>query len=744
MRTKLFIFFLSCLILIGSEASFAHHNAEKKIIFYLNSYDFTFHNFPYSEKAISETFPADQFIIDSDFMDSKRFEPKVIKENLKQRIVSKLAERKHYDLILCSDDNALMFILENYQTLFAGTPVVFWGLDNKNIARELEQNDNVFGVVENLFIKETIEMIHILQPEVKKIIALVDDTQTGIINQQLLEQAQTTTESITISCLQSNKFTLQELQDSIARLTPDCVLLKISSYNLKNVDLNIQEQLKLIYLPSPVPVYCPNTSDIGMGFLGGYLSSPYKQAIQACQMGSNILSDKPLGSEQIVFDLAGEKILDYQVLERYGLIQRKIPENTVLFNAPSDKMDIRKDLFFLIIGFLVLSLTLLGVNIILVISKRKLTSRLKTSMHNYKTLFRQSPIPNLLIDPDTGQITDANNAAILYYGYSYNEILDLNIRDINTLPDPDFKIKLQQAKKETIRNFTFKHKLKNGVIRDVQSFTGLLEQNDKSYLLSIVVDVTERLRIEKEVLIAKQKAEESDKLKTSFLANMSHEIRTPMNSILGFSDLLINEITDPEKQKMFLQLIHSNGQHLLNLINDIIDISRIEANQLNITFKKVNINQLMDELYLEFNNLKTKENRLFNLHKKSGSTTEININTDPIRLKQILINLLGNAFKFTKEGNIEFGYKLRPDGMVQFFVKDTGIGIPAEKHDTIFSAFEQLEDAYNRNHTGAGLGLPITKSLVEKLGGQIWLMSQPGEGSRFYFTLPLSDQKLNL
>ncbi|MBU8892767.1 MAG: response regulator [Bacteroidales bacterium] len=235
--------------------------------------------------------------------------------------------------------------------------------------------------------------------------------------------------------------------------------------------------------------------------------------------------------------------------------------------------------------------------------------------------------------------------------------------------------------------------------------------------------------------IAKNKAEESDRLKSAFLANMSHEIRTPMNAIIGFSNLINDEDIEKNHKAELANLIKKNSNSLLNLIDDIIDISKIEADQLDIKEKECSVNQIFNDLIMEFEDnilsndsitLKVGEEQLYN---------PLNIISDPYRLHQILKNLLGNAVKFTDKGIIEFGYRVSTD-TIQFFVKDTGIGVTPEQQDYIFSRFNKIEDNKQKIYRGAGLGLTITKNLVEIMGGKIWVESEINRGSTFNFTLP--------
>ncbi|MGE5382396.1 MAG: ATP-binding protein [Omnitrophica WOR_2 bacterium] len=247
-----------------------------------------------------------------------------------------------------------------------------------------------------------------------------------------------------------------------------------------------------------------------------------------------------------------------------------------------------------------------------------------------------------------------------------------------------------------------------------------------------------RLKAEETLQDAKSKAEESDRLKSLFLSNMSHEIRTPMNAIVGFAEMLQDSDLDREQKNRFLDVIIKSGDNLLRLINDIIDISKIEAGQLKLDYSDCLVNEMISDLetYFKQELIRLKKPHI-NLYIQLGHPeSDFALKTDCVRLKQILNNLIGNAIKFTDDGFIEFGYKLKA-GTIEFFVRDSGIGIATDKQTLIFERFGQVQEAISRNLAGTGLGLTISKNLVEMLGGEIRVDSIPGEGSTFFFTLPM-------
>jgi signal transduction histidine kinase len=244
--------------------------------------------------------------------------------------------------------------------------------------------------------------------------------------------------------------------------------------------------------------------------------------------------------------------------------------------------------------------------------------------------------------------------------------------------------------------------------------------------------------INRELEIAMEKAEESDRLKSAFLANMSHEIRTPMNGILGFTNLLKNSDLTIENQSRYLQIIEKSGQRMLNTLNDIIDISKIEAGHIEVFNSMVSINNILEELYIFFHEEAIAKGLELS-YKTELKESESRCFTDRQKLESILTNLIKNAIKYTEKGNIEYGCSAKKSGnreLLEFFVSDTGIGIPRERIGTIFNRFEQVETDNSSVYEGSGLGLSISKSYVEILGGSIAVSSEQGKGTIFRFSIP--------
>ncbi len=396
--------------------------------------------------------------------------------------------------------------------------------------------------------------------------------------------------------------------------------------------------------------------------------------------------------------------------------------------------------------------------------RKKAELALKESREKFMKIFDLAPVLISISNYNDGTYIDVNSYALIISGFTRDEVVGHKPVEIGWLKQED-RLKLVNMLYETgrIDKLELPFRTKQGDV-----FWGLINGeriviDNQDCILTITTDITERKKIEfllkeineeietqneeylqineellqtnEELQYAKEKAEESDRLKSAFLANMSHEIRTPMNGILGFTELLKEPHLTGEKRQQCISIIEKSGARMLNIINDIISISKIESGLVEVVQSLTNINEQIEYIYTFFKP-EAEQNGIELYMKNSLPSKEVTIITDREKVYAILTNLVKNALKFTHAGSIELGY-YKKDSMLEFYVKDTGEGILPEQKAIIFERFRQGSESLNRNYEGAGLGLSISKAYVEMLGGTIWVESEPRKGATFYFTLPI-------
>ncbi len=379
--------------------------------------------------------------------------------------------------------------------------------------------------------------------------------------------------------------------------------------------------------------------------------------------------------------------------------------------------------------------------------QKQADDELRNQKKLFETMFNTITDGVIITDPDRN-ILLANKGMKTTFGYEPDELIGKNTEllyydTISYIETGKNVFNVGSSLKEDL--YISHYKDRNGVNFPGETFGCKLYDSEGKRIgnLGIMRNVSERQKMIYDLIEAKEKAEESEKLKSAFLQNMSHEIRTPLNAISGFSGLLSNNNLSDEKRTGFISIIQNSSKQLISIVNDILTISSLETNQLKPVIEKVSINEIIIELFEIFK--QQAQNSNISIHKQINLTNEQSvIYTDKTKIIQILSNLISNAFKFTNKGSIEFGYtysniienNTSKNGFLRFYVKDTGIGIQPYVQEKIFERFRQADNSIAKKYGGTGLGLSISKAFVELLGGKIWLESQPDIGSTFFFTIP--------
>ncbi|MDV7187411.1 ABC transporter substrate binding protein [Lutibacter sp. TH_r2] len=851
---------------------------ENKNVLLISSYNSRFPTYFQQINGIKSILDTTDVNLDVEFMDSKRFTKPATYDLFYKSLKNKLANSTKYDEVLTADDDAFNFVLRHEDELFKNIPIVFFGVNN--IEKALKQNSNpyVTGIVESVSMKETIELMIRLFPETGSVYCITDSTSSGLSDLELYRKISAQIPNTKFKEINLSQLTYSEYKAKLKTISSNTPVLLLSAYSDKiHNTVDFHNTINHLHKNLNAPLFHLWEHGMGNGVFGGKIISHFDQGKKAAEVVCNILSGQSISDIRVVNESPNVFMFDYNQLIRYNVPLNKLPDNSIIINQPVSFWNKYKQAILITLLILLALLALIAVLSANIIKRKKIEKLLKIQNSDilklnhdlvtaklkaeegekkFKQLFYDHTAVKLLICAETGQIFDANPAAAAFYGWSLQELCQMNIGDINTLPISEIKKIIALAKKNGKVYLEFKHRKANGVATAVEVFSSTINISGKQYLYSIVhdisekkkqehlirllsrsveqspvaititdkkgiieyvnqafvkitgytsdeaigqnttrllksgktpntvykelwntinagktwsgefqnkksngefywvnkaispiyedqvltnfvsvsEDITERKRIIEDLVVAKEKAQESTQLKSAFLANMSHEIRTPMNGILGFAGLLKEPYLTDKKQQKYIQIIEKSGARMLNIINNIVSISKIEAGIVDINLSETNINNQLqfvyDSLKLDADHKNLKLCFTCELPEKEST-----INTDSEKFYGTLSNLVKNAIKYTDEGTIEFGC-INKGEEVEFYVKDSGIGISTEKAEVIFERFIQADITDKMARQGAGLGLAISRAYVEMLGGRIWVESEESKGSTFFFTLP--------
>ncbi len=377
--------------------------------------------------------------------------------------------------------------------------------------------------------------------------------------------------------------------------------------------------------------------------------------------------------------------------------------------------------------------------------RRQAEEQLRASEAQFRLLFEANPNPMWVFDEETLRFLAVNGTALRHYGYTRDEFLALSVADIRPPDDRAMVHALIASQTGSTENRIgeFRHQKKDGTLIDVEIAVSSIPFNGRPGRLVLANDISQRRETELTLRRAKAEAERASQAKSSFLASVSHELRTPLNAVMGFSQVLENEYFGPltGKQKEYVTNIYESGKHLLNIINDILDLSKIEAGKMDPCWAHFEIGTLLANSFVLIRDKCAKHGIQLTLD-MAEPVRGLKVTADERLLKQILYNLLSNAAKFTPDGgaiSLQARVLEEAEPTLEVSVTDTGIGIAPEHHEKVFEAFYQVRYGTADKTPGTGLGLSLVKQLLELHNGRIWVTSEgEGRGSRFTFVIPVN------
>ena len=739
MINKIYILFLFITTILNANDSSKHilvlHSYNKSMTWEINI-----------EKAISDVLEPNKngYILHTEYMDTKRIFTKEYILKLKELYKIKYKNIK-FDLILSSDNNAFNFLRTNRDKLFGDIPTVFCGV-NSFKESDLYKLSNYIGVAENFNSKDTISTALKLLPQTKKVYIINDFLTTGLAWKKTIKEQLKDFKNIKL--IYSKNLSMQELQKKVQNLPKDSIVLLGVYFKDKNGTYYTYEKVgTLISSSSNVPIFCLLKFNIKGNVIGGDVIGGYYQGEAMAKLAKKVLDGIDISTIKVIKNGATKGIYNYLGLKKWDINSKLLGKNNIIINKPIgfyDKyfLSIWLSIFFVCIIILLFILNykrklyeqkLLNTKEDLEHNIRKRTKELEIKTEYLNRFYNNNGIGILLVDQNR-IVKDINEKLAQMWGYKREDMIGKSAELFHISKESYMKfgkIAFELARKDKKIDISYQFKQKDGKLFWAK-FSG--EPINNSDVLWIITDISQLKEKENELTLAKEEAEEANKAKSEFLANMSHEIRTPMNGIIGMTHLALQTLLD-KKQKKYLNNINNSAMNLLNIINDILDISKMEAGKLEINKIDFNMKSLLTDI-TNMIMIKAKEKGLE--FKVEHSCIENNIcNGDSLRISQILINLIGNAIKFTNKGFVKVSVTRNTENLVRFEIEDSGIGISKEEQLKLFEPFSQADGSTTRKYGGTGLGLSISKQLVNLMSGRIWVESEVGVGSKFIFEIEL-------
>lgn len=734
------IFLFACSDLSIAKAN----NGMIKDVVLINSYHPAFEwTKEITESIIRELPEKDNYRISIENMDAKRFNEKHHLDSFQEYLEKKYAKIK-VDGIICSDNYAFEFVLKHGQKIWGDVPIAFCGVNNIQGYSGFDTL-RIKGVDEALDMAGTIDLIQKIEPQLENLIVISDSTLSGKL---FMEQFKATAKNQfpKLNYTPIYAVSSEMLESTLSNYTPENKAIYLLSLYIerKGVSRSITQESEIIRNSLDVPIFSNWDFMMNHGVLGGVLQKGSEQGADAARIMRKMLQGN---SSSIPFLSKSNTttIIDYKELTRHFSNTSFLLPGVNYINKP--KSFIQKNKTSLLILSSLISVFLLIIILLarMIAIKRIAEKQIRKGEERLELALEGANIGLWDIN-FIAKESFFNEKTASLLGYAEAKELTFDYKNWSELIHPDDVEPSKEAFLLHLAGFTdnfkkeIRFKISTGEYKWFSVLGIITEKQGQiaTRILGVIMDIHNQKIFEEQLKSALIKAEESDRLKSAFLANMSHEIRTPMNAILGFSEILIQQPVGTDETMTYLKMIRNSGDNLLNLINDIIDISKMESGKFKLAPTVFDLHALLNRVNLIAQaDIKRQKNKQVEfILTKELAQKEYFIFTDRFRLEQILNNLITNALKFTKEGAIKLSYKIVDKKNITFTVSDTGIGITPEDQMVIFERFRQTDNNNYESRGGIGLGLSITKNIVQLMNGEIGVTSEVSKGSEFTFTIP--------